>query len=515
MTDHTTATAPAADAQEWLDAGRARVLRGDLAAAIAAFRSGLVAHPRSVDLQHALAGVLWQNGEVVEAETRLRDLLVQEPGHAASVFLLAGLLKTQGRMLAVETAVRALFAQAQMDVGDLIHAIELLDGCGRKQAASDLVEAAIEAGARDPRLHAYAGMLAIQVGAFARAREHYAFSLAHDARALDWQAAYGLTASQPYRQADHPDFALLRGFLERPGLGDKARASVLFALGKAHDDVGDHAQAADWLRRANALVAADVSWSRKNWRRIVSARLDAGRLTTALAPADDFVPIFIVGLPRSGTTLVAEHLSRHAQVCNRGELGWIAFLARQIAQGGKVDPNALARAAATYVTQVRQDDTDARWFIDKQPLNFLHIDLILALFPQARIVHCRRNGRDTALSIWMQYFAGREQDFAYDFADIAAVAQGCERLMAAARKHHAGSIHALHYEDLVLEPEHRIAELSAWIGLPAAGTATAPESRVISTASAWQARQPVHTRSIGRWRTYAPFVPELLQFPEQ
>ena len=517
MTHSTAAPQPASDpgAQHWLDAGRACVLRSDLAGAVATFRSGLAAHPQSIDLQHALAGVLWQTGEVAEAETLLRDLLARDPANAAATFLLAQLLKAQGRMLAVETIVRALFAHTELEFGNLVHAIELLDDCGRKQAAADLAEVAITAGCDDPRLHAYAGMLATQIGEFGRAREHYRHALAHDARALEWQSAYGLAVSQPYTSAEDPDFALLRGFLDRADLGTKARASVLFALGKAHDDIGDHARAAEWLRQANALVAADVNWSRKNWRRIVSARLDAKPLAATAVSADDFVPIFVVGLPRSGTTLVADRLARHAQVCNRGELNWIAFLAQQIAQTGKVDAAVLARAVETFRTQVRQDDSDARWFIDKQPLNFLHIDLILALFPNARIVHCRRNSRDTALSIWMQYFAGRDQDFAYEFADIAAVAQGSERLLAAATRRHSPSIRELRYETLVREPERCISELLTWIGLPDAGmAANAPERRVISTASAWQARQPVHVRSIARWRAYAPFVPELLQFPD-
>ena len=163
---------------------------------------------------------------------------------------------------------------------------------------------------------------------------------------------------------------------------------------------------------------------------------------------------------------------------------------------------------------MRQDDTDARWFIDKQPLNFLHVELILALFPQARIVHCRRNARDTALSIWMQYFAGPELGFACDFADIAAVAQGCERLMAAAHRRHVAAIHEVRYEALVQDPDRVIGTLARWIGLDAAVEPEASTPVVISTSSAWQARQPVHARWVARGRAYEEVVAELLGFPD-
>jgi hypothetical protein len=229
---------------------------------------------------------------------------------------------------------------------------------------------------------------------------------------------------------------------------------------------------------------------------------------------DDFAPVFVVGMPRSGTTLVAEWLARHPDVCNRGELNGIAQLAQELARTPKVGYGTLVHATHGYVQQTRQDDTAVGWFIDKQPLNFLHIDLIASLFPNARIIHCVRNARDTALSIWMQYFAGHAQDFAYDFTNIAAAMNGCDRLMALARKRYPAIVRSVRYEAFVGDPESQTRALAEWIGLPP-GTGTQPSSRrVISTSSAWQARQPVHTRSIGRWRAYASHVPELMQFAD-
>ncbi|HEU4664221.1 MAG TPA: sulfotransferase [Dokdonella sp.] len=497
----------------WLERGRAQVLRGDVDGAIATFAAGLAEHPDSADLVVALAGLEWQRGRVDDAWTRLRALLEREPGQLAAAFVLARLERERAQMEAAERTLRAVDWRAAR-VGESIQAIELLDDCGRKRAALDVAEAAIDTHAGDPRLHAYAGMLAMQLGEFERARERYAFALRHDPRALEWQSAYGYAVSKRYTDPDDADFALMAGFLARPQLTDTARASVLFGLGKMHDDVGRAAQAAACLREANRLVAAQLPWSAKDWRRLVAARLDEKASASPSVGDDDFKPLFVLGLPRSGTTLVADWLARHPAVCNRGELPFIARHAADVARAAN-PATAREAAARAYRTQVRQDDACARWFIDKQPLNFAHVEFILATFPNARIVHCRRNARDTALSIWMQHFAGVEYAFAYDFERIAAVAHGEQRLRAAALQRHPGHVREVRYEEFVADPLAATNALAAWIGLPPHDFAQAPATeRVISTASAWQARQPVHARSIGRWRAYAEHLPELLGFAD-
>jgi hypothetical protein len=217
---------------------------------------------------------------------------------------------------------------------------------------------------------------------------------------------------------------------------------------------------------------------------------------------------------RSGTTLVAELLSRHPDVCHRGELSCLPALAQKLSGIPPGWIEAHAQAAASYERQLRQDDSDAHWFIDKQPMNLLHIDLIMALWPNARIIYCRRNPRDTALSLWSQSFLDDAQGYAYDFTDIATVIKDCERVMAHWHKRHAKAIHTLAYEKLTADPAAGMAELADWLGLPPCDLLSArSRPTTISTASLWQARQPVHTGSVERWRHYAPYLPELLRIP--
>lgn len=507
--------------RDWLEAVRASVLRGDLPAAQALVARARTDHPQSIELQRTQAGIHQQSGRTAEAESLLRELLGQDPGDVAAAFTLARMLSEQGCMAAAAATMRVCFTVSGncRDADLAINAIELLDNCDRKVDAAAIAQSAIAENPDDVRLHAYASMLQMQLGEFEEARRHYLFALQHDERAWEWHMPIGLSSAQRYASGDHPDFVLFRDGLQRKALSEKARAELHFALGKAHDDIGDYEEAARHLREGNAIVHRLTKWSRKDWRRSVEARLAAKAIQHQVEPRFDFTPVFIVGMPRSGTTLLAELLSRYPGVCNRGELPWIANLAEQPDLIGSINDNALQRAATIYTAQSRQDDANnATWFVDKQPLNFRYIDLIMALFPHARIIHCRRCSRDTALSLWAQCFLEDVQGYTYDFGDIALVMRDCERLMAHWHERFTDSIRIARYEDLVSNTATVIATLAQWIGLPAPpAKSNAGGDRLasqISTASLWQARQPVNTRSIGRWKHYAAYVPELGRFTQ-
>jgi tetratricopeptide (TPR) repeat protein len=504
-------------AADWLATAQAHLLRGDAAAAQRTLAHALVEHPDSVDLRRAQAGACQRLGRIAEAESLLREVLAADPGDAAAAFTLARLLKEQGRTAAAAAAMRACLADPRhsRDPDLAINAIELLDDCDRKFDAAAIALAAIADNPDEPRLHAYASMLQMQVGEFEQARRHYLAALERDQRAWEWHMPIGLSSAQRYASAEHPDFALFRDGLRREDLSAKARAELHFALGKAHDDVGAYENAARHLREGNAIVHRLTKWSRKDWRRMVEARLAAAPMAHRVDPRDDFTPVFVVGMPRSGTTLAAELLSRHPKVCNRGELPWIANLAARPALNGNPARVELERAAATYIAHSRQDDGgDARWFVDKQPMNFCYLDLVLAMFPHAKIIHCQRGARDTALSLWMQCFLKDVQGYSYDFGDIALVMRDHAKLMAHWASRHSASIRTLRYEELASDPARVIRDFAGWIGLPPRTDAAPvdPKSH-ISTASLWQARQPVHTRSVGRWRHYAAFIPELSRIP--
>ncbi|MDR3444513.1 MULTISPECIES: sulfotransferase [unclassified Dyella] len=496
--------------QAWLSHGRMLALNGEPAAALALFTEAATRFPESSDIRLGWAGLHWQSGQHDAAEQLLRDWLACHPTDEGATFLLAQLLREQGRLHAIGDVMQALFGHGQHDVDTVIRAIEMLDDFGRPDEAFAICENAIDSGQDDPRLHAYAGMLAIQLGKFALTREHYAHALAHEPAAVDWNIPLGLSGLQRYTDASHPDFTFFRELLQRPALNETTRRSTLFALGKAHDDLGEYASATHYLREANALAHANSTWSRKRWKRAVDARLASQPRDTILPPPADWAPVFIVGVPRSGTTLLAERLALYPGVKNRGELGWLEHAEQRLSSASGNTHPVLEQIASDCARQWLQDDDKAYWYIDKQPMNLLRVDLAMTLWPNARFIHCERDARDTALSLWMQSFNDAAHDYAYDFGDIAAVIRDCRRLAAHWRKRYPSSFLNVSYEALASTPDEVMPAIAQWLGLTALPPgARQVASHSIATASAWQARQAVYTRSVGRWQHYAAYLPEL------
>lgn len=463
-------------------------------------------------MANAAAQGLYERGNALrsaghprEAEAVLREALRLAPEHRAAAYSLAFMLREQGRVNAAADAVVAWTRHARPALDDTLAALGFLLECAAVTAAHALARDARGRWPDDARLAAKAGEIALALGEFGEAAAALRAALDRDAN----QSAAWLHLAH-CRRFDASEDADLRRFergWSRTDLMPLTHACAGFAFGKALDDIGDYARAAAVLRDANAGARSRSPWPHEAWRRGVAAQLDAAPLPQ-VAAHDDFVPVFIVGMPRSGTTLVASTLGAFDGVRDRGELNWIGALHAHLREHGQLrDRAALAGIAALVRAQMRRDDTPARCYVDKNPLNFRYLGFIVALFPNARIVHCRREPRDTALSLWMQYFAGEEMGFSHAFADIAAVARDCTALMAHWRARGVDVLD-LDYEELVAEPAAQSARLAQFVG---AAAASAPDAsaQVVRTASVWQVRQPLHHRSIGRWRRYAPHLPEL------
>lgn len=388
--------------------------------------------------------------------------------------------------------------------------------CNRHAEASQLCEAQLAGGVASAGLLALAGNIAHERGQFDQARAHYLAALQAGVNLNEWFVLHALANTQRYTDPAHPDIARFAHYAQAPGLSANARASIRFAQGKACDDLGDHAGAAAHWREANALARQLQPWSPLAWQQFIDAQLRSAGAPVALDSRDGRVPVFIVGMVRSGTTLVAEQLARQPGVRNRGELPFAGYLAEQLlAQGLARDPASLAAARDIYAAHLYQDDAPATWYIDKHPLNFRYLGQIAAMLPNARIVYCRRDPRDNALSIWSQLFAHRDNAYAYDFGDIAACAAGCDTLMQHWQRTLTVPIHTLDYEQMVADPAQTTAQLIDFLGGAASASPTpVPASTPIASASLWQARQPIYHRSVGRWRAYAPYLPELRSVPD-
>ena len=461
------------------------------------------------------AQALWQQGQVESARTILEGILAQQAGHTEAANLLATLLQGQGQLNAASHVMASLCRHSGGDAATTFRCAQFIQQCQRQPLARVLCDEAFARGNASAELHVLAGNIAKELGEFDSARAHYFAALDAGIDLNAWFVLGALATTQRYDTSAHPDFARFIAHFQNTAYSLHSRATTGFGLAKAYDDIGDYAKAAQTLREANRLSQQAQPWSRAAWAQWLDGRMQSRALNHSLPAAPDFVPIFIVGLPRSGTTLAATQLAKHPDVRDRGEVPMLNYIANHLQAGNlQHDARAWREAAELYRRLVVQDDPRVRWYIDQDPNNFRYLDLIAALFPQARIIHCQRSKRDTALSIWSQSFAQAHYGFASDFGDIADFFRGHDRLMQHWKQRVQLPTHRLAYEDMIADPESTLEKLKAFIGMPAMALAeeTASPSAAITSASMWQARQPIYRSSVGRWKNYLAYVPELDQF---
>lgn len=471
------------------------------------------ASPDSIDGQLAEARILFARDQVMRAEAALRELVVRAPGRVDVATFLAEVLRSQGRLSAAAEAMSALAEAADFDAGVAVRAASFARECDRHVIAASICDGALARGQAVPELLVLAGHVAREAGEFVVARERYCAALAAGVD-LDRQNVLGaLSNTKRYTDPLDPDRARCEERFRNALLSPQSRASAGYALAKILNDLGDWAGAAAILREANALGKATRWWDPRTWTQFVAMRLRERIAAAAAADDPSFAPVFIVGVPRSGTTLAATHLARATGARDRGELRALRFIAERLRSGGHLgNMAAVMEAADLYRMMARQDDAPpAPAYIDQDPLNFRWLDIVAAMFPQAKVIHLRRDPCDVALSLWSQEFAHPDMAFSQDFGDIAGFMRGYDELMTHWKRSLRIPIRELEYEALVADPDHAIAELAAFVDLPLASS-NSEGAAPVQSASVWQARQPVYKTSIGRWRHYAPYVPELMRF---
>jgi tetratricopeptide (TPR) repeat protein len=287
-----------------------------------------------------------------------------------------------------------------------------------------------------------------------------------------------------------------------------ARIRVQIALAKALDDTGAYDEAMDALDQASVLRAGSHQLDRGAVRaltdRTIALFTPARMAQGATGPSMSDLPILVLGMPRSGTTLTEQILSSHPDIAGAGEVKYWDVIGHQMLARFEAGDDAVAEIAAAYLAKLHGEAPDARHVVDKNPFNFRWAPLIHLAFPQARIIHCRRHPADNALSIMLAaLWPHRLFSAAYD--DLLFCFQEHSRLMAHVRAVlPKDRFYELSYEKLVTDPDAQTRALVAFCGVPWDDACLTPErnARVLRTASMWQARQKVFTSSAGRWRRY-------------
>jgi tetratricopeptide (TPR) repeat protein len=344
------------------------------------------------------------------------------------------------------------------------------------------------------------GVLLAEMGRLAEARAAYLAALGCDPA---WTRAHFGLAWLGKVDAAHLAAMEALAAVAAP-LDAGRRLFLLYALAKGYDDAGDCVRAlASSEVGARLRASPSPEAAERNLRRLARAGPEAAGETGRGDPTE--APIFVFGMPRSGTTLVEQILASHPHVCALGETEVFGRLADRIREPSEL--------AAAYLAAWPPEARGARRVVDKSLGNFLRLTAIRRAFPNARLVHVRRDPLDCCLSIHFSLFAG-ETPFPGDLAGIGRYWRGYAALMADWRAALPGEVlHEVVYERLVAEPEREPRALLAFCELPfdARCLAFHETRRPITTASLAQVRRPIYAHSVGRARRYAPFLGRLAE----
>jgi tetratricopeptide (TPR) repeat protein len=537
---------------------RGNVLRDldRIAEAVASYRRMLELEPGVAEAHNNLGNALLALRRFEEAERSYERALELRPNSAGALVNLGRVLWELGKpRQAIVACKKAIEIRADLADAHRLVGYAWFDLGGLHEAAASYGKAlAIEPGSAE--LHAALAMAYRQMGKTADAEascrraldiapafpqalallgdlhaDHGRFTAAEAsfrrALAIDENFPEGWAGLARYRKMGAADGSWPEAALRCLSRSPPIRQQIILrnALGKYFDDVEDHAQAFASYRAANELskkitprydrdqlarrTEATMRHYDGQWLRHAAAAASAARGRAARPGLER--PVFIVGMPRSGTTLAERIIASHPQAASAGELGfWRWAVCRyEGSEGNRADAqNILARFSDDYLRQLDLVSRDALRVIDKMPANAMNLGLIHAALPAARIIHMQRDPMDTGLSIYFQILSAAHA-YANDLEDIAHYYAQYLRLS----EHWLAvlpetAILSVPYEGLVNDSEAWIRRMLAFIDLPWDGRCLEfyRSPGTVSTASNWQVRQPISRSSVGRWRHYERFL---------
>lgn len=459
-----------------------------------------------------LLGVARLNlGRADQALEAIDAALALAPGSAAAWTNRGSVLRRLGRS---PEAVDAFERAAALDVSmaaPCFNLGNLLVRDARLSAARSPLQEAVR---RDPahvdawielaRVDKALGEIPAAIEAFRRA-----LSLRPEAGAAWWGLANLKTIA-----FDATERAQLDALWARHDLPREERTLIGYARAHAHLATADDTRAWQALMDANDLRRSQLTWDRRAHRTWVDRQQQAWQ--EPREPHGDNRRgagcVFIVGLPRSGSTLIEQVLAAHSQVAGASELPDLQVVLRQISPDfapevlAALDAERLAAMGEQYLARTARWRVERPWMVDKTPANFLHIGALRLMLPGAQVIDMRRDLRDTAFSCYLQHFA-QMAPWSNDLADLRAWCEDYERLMEHWGRCLPGQVLRIRYESFVREPEGAIGALLDKLGLEREAACFAPHRtrREVRTASAAQVVQPIDLRGIGRWARFAEY----------
>jgi tetratricopeptide (TPR) repeat protein len=492
-----------------------------LAVAEQTLRAVLRERPTDVAAIRMLAETGMRLGRYDDAEKLLARCVELAPGFSAARHNYATVLYRHNKPVEAIAELDRLLAEDADNPAYLNLKAAALGRIGEYEAAIELY-ARVLARYAHPKTWMSYGHALKTVGRQVEAIDAYRRSLALAPNL--GEAWWSLANLKTVRFSDQ-DITAMTAQLGRSSLQRDDRFHLHFALGKALEDAGRWAESFDHYAQGNALRREDLAYEAEETsihvrrsRALFTREFFAEREWQGLPAAD---PIFVVGLPRSGSTLVEQILASHSQVEGTQELPDIIAMARRLGglarkSSGGVYPDMLAGLAGNelgalgreYLSRAEPHRKLGRpFFIDKMPNNWAHVGLICLILPNAKIIDARRHPLGCGFSGFKQHFA-RGQGFTYDLTDLGRYYADYVALMAHFDEILPGRVHRVIYEEMVADPEGQTRALLAHCGLPfeEACLRFYENDRAVRTASSEQVRRPIFTDAADHWRNYEPWL---------
>jgi tetratricopeptide (TPR) repeat protein len=478
--------------------------------------------PNDIAAMCMLADVAERSDRLGDAEALLRRCLELAPGYKRARHNYAAVLLRQNKAAEALQESRRLLEDEPKNPEIRKLTAAILVRMREYEESIRICEELLDENSNQPEVWTSLGHMLKSIGRREDCINAYRKAIEH---APHFGEPFWSLANLKTKQIDDKELEAMRGQLASVNLADEDRLHFNFATGKALEDRGEYEESfrhyaeGNRLRRKNTPYNADELTDHvRHCKMFYTREFFASRDGCGTAVPD---PIFILGLPRSGSTLVEQILASHSTVEGTMELPEIAAIAKSL-DGWKTGPGepkypevlatmeaeALGELGEAYIEQTRvQRKQGTPFFIDKMPNNFAHVGLIHLILPNARIIDVRRNPMACGFSLFKEHFA-RAQNFSYSLEDIGRYYRNYVEIMAHFDDVLPGRVHRIIYESLVDDTETEIRRLLEYCELPFEGSCLEfyKSDRAVSTASSEQVRSPIFRGGIDHWRHYEPWL---------
>ena len=477
----------------------------------ASFRQAIALKPNYVEAHNNLGGTLLELGELDKAEGQFRKAINLRPDYAEAHNNLGLTLKELGRLEEAEASYKNAislkpdYAKAYNNLGIILAEL------GRLDEAEVSYKKAISLKPDFAEIYSNLGVILKDQGQPNEARENY-----NQAVALKPNFATAHRHLSLLKTFDSYDeqYLKMRELYDNKDTSEKELCHINFGLAKAYEDLGNFEQAFAHYREGNALrkklLNYDISQDEKLFKQIKTSYLQVAHTSLELdISSQKIMPIFIVGMPRSGTTLVEQIISSHSQVTGAGELPFATQFGAPIVRGfSEANDESVLYFRNQYLEKLESLSNGNLIVTDKMPQNFRFIGLLASAFPEAKIIHLRRDPAAVCWANFKQYFTSKGISYSNDIDDILSYHKLYENLMAFWKTKLSDRIYELDYEKLTLYQEKEIRQLIDFLNLKWDEKCLSPQnnSRSVNTASSLQVRNKIYQGSSEQWKKYEPYL---------